>query len=62
MLTMHLILFAVTDMVAEVVKILQKQMIREMCILTIVDSDEPLQPPVKLRNSKSCLTIAEQSI
>ena len=35
-------------------------------ILTCVDSDEPLQPPVKLRNSKWCsvssLTIIEYSI
>ena len=34
-------------------------------ILTSVDSDEPLQPPVKLRNSKLCsvssLTIIEYS-
>ena len=34
-------------------------------ILTSVDSDEPLQPPVKLRNSKWCsvssLTIIEYS-
>ena len=36
-----------------------------ICILTSVDSDEPLQPPFKLRNSKWCsvssLTLIEYS-
>ena len=30
-------------------------------ILTSVDSDEPVQPPVKLRNSKSIRSVALQS-
>ena len=38
---------------------------QQCCILTCVDSDEPLQPPFKLRNSKWCsvssLTIIEYS-
>ena len=37
----------------------------EISILTLLDSDEPLQPPFKLRNSKWCsvssLTIIEYS-
>ena len=28
--------------------------ISNMCILTSVDSDEPVQPPFKLRSSKCC--------
>ena len=39
--------------------------LQQFGILTSVDSDEPVQPPVKLRNSKGCsgssLTLIEYS-
>ena len=36
-------------------------MISENVILTCVDSDAPVQPPVKHRRSNSVLIVAEQS-